>query len=100
MGKNRDRESLIRIMTNMIVHEVVAKHTNKPESKNFLNSEIIEYRSQAEDSAEKHNWNNKDIEYIRKKVLKKIKEKMEKKYSDVSFSMKEIEKFLNEEMKG
>ena len=45
---------------------------NKPESENFLNSEIIEYRSQAENSAEKHNWNNKDREYIRKKVLKNL----------------------------
>ena len=100
MGKNRDRESLIRIMANTIVHEIVVKHTNKPESENFLNSEIIEYRSQAENSAEKHNWNNKDREYIRKKVLKKIKEKMEKKYGDVSFLMKEAEELLRKEMKG
>ena len=99
MGKNRDRESLIRIMANTIVHEIVVKHTNKPESENFLNSEIIEYRGQAENAAEKHKWNNKDIEYIRKKVLKKIKEKMEKKYGDVSFSMKEAEELFKKEMK-
>jgi len=98
MGKNSDRESLIRIITNTVVHEIVAKHTNKPESKNFLNSEIIEYRGQAENAAEKHKWNNKDIEYIRKKVLKKIKEKMEKKYADVFFSMKEAEELLMEEL--
>ncbi len=98
MGKNRNRESLIRIMTNTIVHEIVVKYTNKPESENFLNSEIIEYRGQAENTAEKHNWNNKDIEEIRKKVLKKIKEKMRKKYTDISFLMKEAEELLKKEI--
>lgn len=99
MGKNRNRESLIRIITNTVVHEIVIKHTNKPESENFLNSEIIEYRGKAGDAAEKHGWNNKDIEYIKKKVLKKIKEKMGRKYSDVAFSEKEAETLLNKEIK-
>lgn len=99
MGKNRNRESLIRIITNTVVHEIVMKHTNKPESENFLNSEIIEYRSEAEDTAEKNSWNDKDREYIKKKALKKIKEKMEKKYTDISFSEKEAETFLNKEIK-
>lgn len=99
MGKNRNRESLIRVITNTVVHEIVIKHTNKPESENFLNSEIIEYRSKAGNTAEKHSWNDKDIEYIKKKALRKIKEKMEKKYADVSFLPKEAETLLNKEMK-
>ena len=35
MGKNRDRESLIRIMANTIVHEIVVKHTNKVKQEVF-----------------------------------------------------------------
>ena len=70
MGKNRDRESLIRLMVNTIVHELVLKNTNRPESKHFLNSEVIEYRSQTEKMAKEHNWNNEDKVHIREKALK------------------------------
>lgn len=98
MGKNRDRESLARLIANTIVHEIVAKHTNKPESKHFLNSEIIEYRSQTEKMAEQHNWNDKEKKQIKEKTLKKIKEKLASKYSDVFFSEKEAEKLIDKEM--
>ncbi|MBI3623964.1 hypothetical protein HY212_07850 [Candidatus Pacearchaeota archaeon] len=99
MGKNRDTESLVRLMVNTIVHEIVVKHTNKPESKHFLSSEIAEYRNQTEKMAEQHNWNDKDKEQIREKILKRIKEKLSSKYPDVSFSAKEAEKLVNEEIK-
>ena len=74
MGKNRDRESLIRLITNTIVHEFVMKHTNRPESKHFLSTEIIEYREQTDKMAEKRHWNESDKKYIGEKVLKKIEE--------------------------
>lgn|SRR3989338_794684 len=99
MGKNRDIESLVRLMVNTIVHEIVVKHTNKPESKHFLSSEIAEYRSQTEKMAEQHKWNDKDKEQIREKALKKIKEKLASKYQDVSFSAKEVEKLVDKEIK-
>lgn len=99
MGKNRDIESLVRVMANTIVHEIVAKHTNKSESKHFLKSEVIEYRSQTEKRAEQHNWNDKEKEQIKEKILKKIKEKLDFKYSDVSFQEKEAEKLIELEMR-
>ena len=98
MGKNRDIESLVRLIVNTIVHEIIVKHTNKPESKHFLGSEIAEYRSQTEKMAEQHNWNNQDKEHLREKSLKKIKEKLASKYPDVSFSAKEAEKLLDKEI--
>ena|SRR3989344_3649759 len=98
MGKNRDIESLVRLMVNTIVHEIVVKHTNKPDSKHFLSSEIAEYRSQTEKMAEQHNWNDKDKEHIREKSLKKIKEKLNSKYSDVPFFAKEAKKLVDEEI--
>ncbi len=100
MGKNRDIESLIRLIVNTIAHEIVVKHTNRPESKNFLGAEIIEYRGQAEKMAEHHNWNDKDKEQIRESALKKIKEKLAFKYPDVLFSIKEAEELLDEEIKN
>lgn len=99
MGKNRDRESLIRLMVNTIVHKIILKNTNKPESKHFLSAEIIEYMGQTEKMIEQHHWNENDKMYIREKTLKKIKEKMENKYSDVDFSIKEAERLVGKEMK-
>lgn len=99
MGKNRDRESLIRLMVNTIVHEIVFKYTNRLESRHFLSAEIIEYRGQAGKMIEQHYWDEDDKRDIRKKLLKKIKEKMGKKYSDVDFSIEEAEKLVDMEMK-
>lgn len=98
MGKNRDIKSLVRLIVNTIVHEIVLKHTNKPESKHFLNSEVVEYRNQTEKMAEQHNLGNKEKEQIREKALKKIKEKLAFKYPDVSFQIKEAKKLINREM--
>ncbi len=98
MGKKRTRESLIRVIANTIVHEIVIRHTNRPESKNFLNTEIIEYRGKVENTSGKQSWNGKDLEYIKKKALKKIKNKIEKKYADVPFSKKEAERLLEREI--
>ncbi len=98
MGKNRDKESLIRLLVNTIVHEIVLKHTNEPESKKFLSSETTEYRGQTGKMAEQHTWNIGDKEDIRKKALKKIKENLGSKYSDVSYSPKEAEILLDKEL--
>jgi len=90
MGKNRIRESLIREITNIIVHEIILKHTNRPESVHFLESEIIEYRSMAEKTSEKYNWNAEEKKDIERKALEMIKKKLVVKYSDVKYSEKEV----------
>ena len=95
MGKNRDRESLITLIVNTVVHEIVVKHTNKPESKNFLTSEVVEYRSKSEKVAKQHNWNDQDKKDIRSKALKKIKERLASKYPDVQFTEKEVSDALD-----
>ena len=92
-------EQLIRFVVNTIVHQIVEKHTNRPESKNFLNSEIIEYRGKAEESAESHNWNEEDKKYLESESLKKIKEKLAMKYSDITYSDEEAVKKLRDLIK-
>jgi len=100
MGKNRIRESLIKEIATIIVHEIVRENTNKPESKPFLESEIIEYRNRAEKTSEECSWNAGDKEYIEKKVLKTIIGKLDSKYSDVQYSeqeaIKKLKKMIND----
>ena len=89
MSKNRTKESLIREISNIVVHEIVAKHTNKPESMHYLKSEIIEYRNRVEKTVEMYNWNSTDLAHIEKKSLILIKDKLANKYSDVKYSEEE-----------
>ena len=96
MGKNRTRDSLTREVANIIVHEIVVRHTNRSESVHFLESEIIEYRNKAEKISETYNWNKDDKEYIKKKALELIKEKLATKYSDVNYSEQEVASKLSE----
>ncbi len=98
MGKNRDRESLIRVIVNTVVHRIVLKNTNRPESKKSLNAEVIEYRGLTEKSVSSHSWNKDDIKYIKTKSLKKIKEKLDSKYSDISYNKKDPEEILQKEI--
>ena len=98
MGKNSDRESLIKVMANAIVHKIVAEHTNRPESKHFLDSEVAEYTDQAKKIADEHHWADEDKEYIKEKALKKIKERMASRYPDVHFSEKEAKDLLDKEV--
>ncbi len=85
-------------MVNTIVHEIVFKHTNRLESKSFLSNEIIEYRGQTEKMAGQHTWNIDDRKDIRKKAIKKIKDKLDIKYSDVSYRPKEVKILLDKEL--
>jgi hypothetical protein len=96
MGKNSDRKSVIRLVSNVIVHELIARHTNFPESTHFLNSEVVEYSGQAEKSFQKHNWNDSDLDFIEKNAFQTIKQILSAKYSDVSCSDDEIHSNLKE----
>ncbi len=99
MGKNRTREFLIREAVNIVVHEILTKHTNRPESVHFLKSEAIEYRNKAEKISKTYNWNADDKEYIEKKALELIKEKLATKYPDVKYLEQEAISKLSEIIK-
>jgi len=96
MGKNRIRESLIREVANVVVHEILIKHTNRPESVHSVESEAIEYRSNAEKISETYNWNAENKNYIKDKALKMIKAKLVTKYSDIEYSEQKVINKLNE----
>jgi len=96
MGKNRDRESLIRVLAGTIIHEILFKKTNKPESKNHLQAEIIGYRSVSDEMVKERHWNSEDKEYIGEKVLRRVIIKMERKYDDVEVQGVDVEKQVSE----
>ena len=71
MGKNRIIKILGNIIGNLVVHKILIKYTNKPESINYLNSEIVEYRDVAFSTASEFNLNKEDIDYIKSKSFRK-----------------------------
>ena len=96
MGKKSTIDSLSKIMANVTIHKILLKCTNKPESVNHLGYEVIEYRNTAISIADEFNWNKSDKEKIRLGALKHFKRKMERKYGDIKFPMKEAIKLLNQ----
>ena len=86
------------MIANVVAHKIVAKHTNRPESSHFLQSEIIEYRSQTEKLAGNFYWNDEDRTHIEENALELIKKKLAVKYSDVAYSAQEAVDELKEVM--
>ena len=100
MGKNRDTTLLVDLMANTFAHIVVEKHTNKPESRTFLSSEIVEYRGQTKKAYQLHHWNMEDLAQIREKAIAVAKKRLKSKYPDVSFEEKEIKELVDAELKS
>jgi len=100
MGKNNIIKSLSRVIANISLHKLIVIHTNRPESRHFLESEIIEYRSLAYAKSQEFNWNDADKELIKNLSLKFLKNMRENKYQDISFSDKEAEKVVLDTIKS
>ena len=96
MGKTSHLKSLVNMIAKVVLHTVLARHTNRAESVTFLNHEIDEYRANAEEKAQSYNWNNEDRENVKKEALNLINKYKTTKYSDVEFPEKEIDKVLDE----
>lgn len=97
MGKNDTIKSLAKVIGNIAMHKLLLEHTNKPESKNYLRHEIIEYSEDAFEKSLEFNWNNNDKIRIREKSLERIKN-LSRYYPDISFNDDEAEKAVEEVM--
>ena len=97
MGKNKIINSLGRVIGNVAVHKFLFEHTNKPESKNHLEHEIIEYSLNAFEKSHEFNWNEQDKLKIRERAEERAKN-LSKNYGDVEFNEKEIKKLITEIM--
>jgi hypothetical protein len=88
MGKNSAIKTLGKRIGNIVLHNLLVKHTNRPESRGYLQSEAIEYRNAAIKDAKKYNWNHDDKRELKIAAINFIEQKKAKKYVDVNFSIK------------
>ncbi len=99
MGKNSAINSLSKIIGNVVMHKLLLRHTNKPESNDFLKSEIKEYSSNAFEKFQEFNWNSNDLNNIKIKILGRIRQ-LSKYYPDISYKEEEAtsiaEEIINE----
>lgn len=97
MGKNRVIKSLGRCIGNVALHKILVERTNKPESKNHLESEVLEYGSDVFEKAQTFNWNEDDRARVRQLAVRRIRNLI-KNYPDVSFDDEAVERMINETM--
>jgi len=95
MGKNKIRKSLIRCVGNVAWHKLLLKNTNKSESKNRLETEILEYGFNALEKAQDFNWNNEDKKIIKEKALERL-QNLSQNYEDVSYKLEDAKKIIKE----
>ena len=96
MGKNRTIKILGNIIGNLVVHKILIKYTNKPESIHHLKSEIEAYRNNSLEIANEHNWSEKDKAEIKSASLKKFKKYMDLYYKNVKFPIEEVPRLIEE----
>ena len=97
MGKNSAIRSLSKCIGNIVMHKILAIYTNKPESKNHLETEIIEYSSNSLEKSQEYSWSEEDILIIKEKAIKRI-ENLSKNYPDVKYKKDDISRLLKETM--
>lgn len=98
MGKNRILKTLGKRIGNTVMHKLLVKYTNRPESVGHLESEEQAYRDSAIKEAKRYHWNMEDINLIKLEAIDFIKDRKDKKYPDVIFSSEEAKKLIEEEI--
>ena len=98
MGKNSAVKTLGKRIGNIVLHNLLVKYTNRPESRNYLQSEVLEYSNAAIKDAKEYNWNEKDKEELNLAAVEFIKQKKDKRYPDVNFSIKEAEDLVDKKI--
>jgi hypothetical protein len=98
MGKNSVIKTLGKRIGNIVLHKLLFMHTNRPESKGHLESEELAYRDSAIKDARKYHWNDEDKKEIKSIAIEFIKNKRQDRYSDVAFSIDEVQTLVEEEI--
>ena len=91
--------SLGKRIGNVVVHKILVKYTNKPESIHYLESEVETYRDNVLEIAQEYNWNEKDLIRIKKEALDKFTGDMANFYKDVNFPIEDVLKLIEETIK-
>ena len=95
MGKTAIIKSLAKCIGNVVLHKIVLRHTNMPESFKHLQGEIRDYTSDAFEKSQLYTWTNEEKEEIKAKSKIRVKNSLER-YLDVSCDESEIDSFLTE----
>lgn len=87
--------SLGKCMGNIVLHKMLVRHTNKPESINHLQKEIEEYTNDVLQKAAEFNWNDYEKDEIANIALESFKKRILL-YPDVVYDEREIEELVDE----
>jgi len=98
MGKNSVITSLGKCIGNVVLHKVVLKHTNIPESKKHLEDEIRDYGSDVLEKAQEFTWTEEEKSEIEDKALRRVKNII-RNYPDLDYEESEIKAILLETIK-
>ena len=98
MGKNSALKTLGKRIGNVVLHKLLVTYTNRLKSKSHLQNEEITYLDEAVKDARKYHWNEEDRQTLKIQAAEFIKNKRNKKYADVNFSLDEVEKLVEEEI--
>ena len=98
MGKNSALKTLGRRLGNIVLHRMLVKYTNKPESVSHLANEETEYRAAAIIDAKKFNWNEKDKQELKIVAIGFFKNKSIKRYKDVKLPLEEAKTLISQEI--
>jgi hypothetical protein len=96
MGKNKLIKSLGKRIGNVVIHKILMKYTNKPESLSHLKSEVDTYRDNVMESSQEFNWSEKDKSEIKSLALDKFNKDIKAYYGDVRFPEGEPERMVDE----
>ena len=99
MGKNRILGALGNRIGNVVVHKMLAKYTNRPESIEHLRKEEDEYRKGVVKESKKYHWNEKEKEELKYIAIKFFINRNVAKYKEILFPQKEVEDCIDEEIK-
>lgn len=98
MGKNSDIESISNSISKTILHEILIEHSNRSEAYPHLKKEEVEYRGQSMKKIDKRRLNADDKKIIRDKVIRKINNLLESKYSDIVIPAEIVPKKVDESL--
>jgi len=98
MGKNSIIKSLGKCIGNVVLHKIVLKHTNIPESKKHLEDEIRDYGSDVLEKAQEFTWTEEEKSEIEDKALRRVKNII-RNYPDLDYEEPEIKAILLETIK-
>lgn len=98
MGKNKVLRTLGKRIGNTVLHKLLVKYTNIPESISHLENEELEYRDAAIKEAKRHHWNMEDKDLIKTEAINFIKDRKDKRYPDILFPLEEAKKLVEEEI--